>query len=165
MPVSNYRVYGWGPPVGIGITGAQNVIIAGIAKKSSAQDPYAIANEIICSAIARQLLLPCPPGAMLDKSGEPYFFSLNFNLAGQALPPVDPVVIATQNPRLAWGIILFDSLVMNFDRHKGNIAHDTGTNRIQIFDHERAFLHAGQLDITTTFANAYGKLCIGDHCL
>lgn len=165
MPVTNYKVWAWGTPVGIGVTGAHHVGVAGVAKKATPQDPHLIANEVICNALARQLLLPCPPGATLDKGGEPYFFSLNFNLAGMALPPADPATIAASFPRLSWGIILFDCLVMNMDRHDRNIAHDTATNQIQIFDHGHAFLHAGNLDISNTLSSSDGQLCIGGHCL
>jgi hypothetical protein len=149
MPVTNYKVWAWGAPVGVGVTGANHVGIAGVAKKATPTDPFLIANEVICNSLARMLLLPCPPGAMLDKGGEPYFFSLNFNLAGMALPPADAVTVVTSFPRLSWGIILFDTLVMNPDRHGLNIAHDTSTNKVQIFDHGHAFLHAGNLDVST----------------
>jgi hypothetical protein len=165
MPVTNYKVWGWGTPVGIGVTGACHVGVAGVAKKATPQDPLLIANEVVCNSLARQLLLPCPPGATLDKNGEPYFFSLNFNLAGMALPPADPATIATALPRLSWGIILFDCLVMNMDRHDRNIAHDTQTNKVQIFDHGHAFLRAGNSDISNTLSSSDGQLCIGGHCL
>ena len=111
----------------IGATGACYVGVAGVAKKATNAEPYIVANEVFCNAIARNLLLPCPPGATLDKGGEPYFFSLDFNLAGQALPPVVPSAIVAAFPRLSWGIILFDMLIMNGDRHAQNIAHDTST--------------------------------------
>jgi hypothetical protein len=138
--------------------------VAGVAKKATAGEPYIVANEIFCNSIARILLLPCPPGATLDKEGEPYFFSLDFNLAGQALPPASASAIVALDPRLAWGIILFDTLVMNGDRHGMNIAHDTTTQKVQIFDHSHAFLRP-QGDITATLAANDGNICIGGHCL
>src|SRR5215212_3072890 len=118
MPAKKYRVYQWGPRVltaagqPAGATGAARVAIAGVAKKATAADPYIVVNEVVCNALARSLVLPCPPGATLDNAGETYFFSLDFSLAGQALPPVDPVAVVAAFPRLSWGIILFDSLVM-----------------------------------------------------
>lgn len=54
---------------------------------------------------------------------------------------------------------------MNMDRHDRNISHDTSTNKVQIFDHGRAFLDAGQNDISATLTGSHGKLCIGGHCL
>ncbi len=165
MPATSYKVWAWGTPVGVGVTGASYVGVAGVAKKATTSDPFIVANEVVCNALARMLLLPCPPGATLDKGGEPYFFSLDFNLVGAALPPADPVQVVALFPRLAWGIVLFDSLVMNDDRHDRNIAHDTSTHRLQIFDHSHAFLRAGTGNINDILANADGKLCIGNHCL
>lgn len=164
MPATSYKVWAWGPPIGIGATGACYVGIAGVAKKATAAQPYIVANEIFCNSMARILLLPCPPGATLDKAGEPYFFSLDFNLAGQALPPASASAIVALDPRLAWGIILFDMLVMNDDRHSMNISHDTAAQKVQIFDHSHAFLRP-QGDISATLAANDGNICIGGHCL
>jgi hypothetical protein len=99
MPATSYKVWAWGPPIGIGATGACYVGVAGVAKKATANEPYIVANEIFCNSMARILLLPCPPGATLDKEGEPYFFSLDFNLAGQALPPASASAIVALDPR------------------------------------------------------------------
>jgi hypothetical protein len=164
MPATSYKVFSWGSPIGIGVTGSCHVAIAGVAKKATAADPYIVVNEVFCNSLARSILLPCPPGAMLDKDGEPYFFSLDFNLAGQALPPVSPSAIVSAFPRTAWGIILFDALVMNGDRHNRNIAHDTATQRVQIFDHSHAFVRPNG-SITANLAASDGALSIGGHCL
>ncbi len=165
MATTTYKVWAWGPPVGIGVTGAHHVGIAGIAKKADANDAYTVINEMVCSHLARALFLPCPPGALTEKSGEKYFFSLNFNMSGMALPPADATAIVANYPRLAWGIIAFDCLVMNGDRHPWNIAHDTFTSQVQIFDHSHAFLGPGNEDISAIFAAREGNLCIGGHCL
>ncbi len=139
--------------------------IAGVAKKATATDPLIVANEVVCNALARALLLPCPPGATFEKESDKYFFSLDFGLAGQDLPPADPESVVSVHPRLSWGIIVFDSLIMNFDRHEKNLAHDAATNKVQIFDHSHAFLHAGVGDISATLQNAENQICIGGHCL
>jgi hypothetical protein len=39
-----------------------------------------------------------------------------FRAAGQALPPINPGVVASAFPDLSWGILLFDVLVMNHDK-------------------------------------------------
>jgi hypothetical protein len=105
------------------------------AKKATPGQPYIVANELVCGRIAGVLLLPCPPGALMQKDADTYFFSLDFNIAGQALPPASASEIVAKFPRLAWGIIVFDVFVMNSDRHPGNIAYDTSTDQVQIFDH------------------------------
>jgi hypothetical protein len=140
MPATSYKVWAWGPPVGIGATGACYVGVAGVANKATAAEPFIVANEIFCNSI------------------------LDFNLAGQALPPVTASTIVAAFPRLSWGIILFDMLVMNGDRHGQNIAHDTATQKVQIFDHSHAFLRP-QGDIAATLAANDGNLGFGGHCL
>ena len=108
--------------------------------------------------------MPCPPGALMQKDADTYFFSLDFNIAGQALPPVSAPALVAKFPRLVWGIIVFDAFVMNSDRHPGNIAHDTSTDKVQIFDHSHAFLSPGG-DIDQTLAARRNDLAIGGHCL
>lgn len=71
MPATSYKVWGWGPLVGRGATSPCHVGIAGVAKAATSTDPYVIVNEVVCNALARCLLLPCPPGATLDKGGLP----------------------------------------------------------------------------------------------
>jgi hypothetical protein len=110
------------------------------------------------------LLLPCPPGALMQKDVDTYFFSLDFNIAGETLPPASASALVAKNPRLAWGIIVFDAFVTNGDRHPGNIAHDTGTDKIQIFDHSHAFVGPGG-DIDQTLTARRNDLAIGCHCL
>jgi hypothetical protein len=66
--------------------------------------------------------------------------SLDFNLAGQSLPPVDPALAVANHPKLCWGITFFDMWIGNPDRHNQNMAHDTATDRVQIFDHSHALL-------------------------
>lgn len=128
MPLTAYKVWAVGSPVGIGVTQAINVGLAAIAKKATSTDPYIVSNETICNQIAQILLLPCPPGSLLFRAGEQYFASLNFNIGDLTLPPADPGVIVDLHVELSWGIILFDVLCMNADRHTGNISHDQSTN-------------------------------------
>ncbi len=164
MPNTLYKVWAWGPPVSSGVTDACHVGVTAVAKKSSADSPYIVANEVVCNAIARCLFLPCPPGALVDRNGEPWFISLNFNMAGQSLPPADANSVATMFPRLSWGIILFDALMMNGDRHDENISFDTSSNKVQIFDHSHAFVQDGG-DISAFLAANEHNIHIHAHCL
>jgi len=92
-----------------------------VAKKATAAEPHIVGNELVCNMIARTLLLPCPPGALLQKNGEVYFCSLDFNTAGQGLPPFSPRAVTGALPELSWGVLLFDVLVMNGDRHASRL--------------------------------------------
>ncbi len=164
LPASKYKVWAWGAPVGQGATGSVYVGMSAVAKKATTAAPHFVGNELACNIIARMLLLPCPPGALLQKNGDVYFCSLDFNTAGQALPPINPPTVVGDFPELSWGITLFDVLMMNDDRHNRNISYDTTTKEVTIFDHSHAFMKpAGDIDATLNANN--GKLAIGGHCL
>jgi hypothetical protein len=164
MPASRYKIWAIGQPVGDGVSGSIHVGIAAIAKKSNAVEPNIVINEQFCNLLAHALFLPCPPGALLDNSGEIYFCSLNFNLAGQALPPTPISTVIAEFPELCWGVLLFDVLVMNPDRHSRNLSYDRNTKEIQIFDHSRAFLTLKET-IENRIADNTGKLGFSGHCL
>jgi len=164
MPLTQYKVWAIGSPVGVGVTGAINVAFAAVAKKATLQSPYIVSNEILCNQLARTLLLPCPPGGLLSHNGENYFATLNFNVGGLSLPPANPAMIVRNKPELSWGIILFDILAMNADRHTGNISHDRSTNNIQIFDHSHAFIGT-EGNVSSILARRVDLISIGGHCL
>jgi hypothetical protein len=164
MPASKYKLIAVGPQAAASATAPVHVHLAGIAKKAIPGQPYIVANELVCSRIAGALLLPCPPGALMQKDVDTYFFSFDFNIAGQALPPASASAVVSKFPRLAWGIIVFDAFVMNVDRHPANIAHDTSTDAVQIFDHSHAFM-GPSADIDQTLTARQNDLAIGGHCL
>jgi hypothetical protein len=165
MPANKYKIWGAiGSPVFDGVSASVNVGVATIAKKPNVKEPNIIINELACNLIARSLFLPCPPGILLDHGGDTYFCSMNFNLAGQALPPIPVQTVLSRHPRLSWGIILFDVLMMNPDRHGRNLAYDRTSDRLQIFDHSRAFLPL-TADIDSIINDNAGKLGLVSHCL
>jgi hypothetical protein len=164
MPASKYKVYGVGQPVGQGASNSFHVGVAAIGKKAEPNQPNVVINELFCSTLARCLFLPCPPGVLLENNGETYFCSLNFNLAGQSLPPAPVADVVALHPETCWGITLFDVLVMNPDRHPGNLSFNRQTGDIQIFDHSHAFLQVnGTPDQVMAAMN--GQLAIGGHCI
>lgn len=164
MSASTYKIWAVGNPVGNGISGSYHVGMASVGKKANANEPNIVINELLCNLIARALCLPCPPGALANNGGENYFCSLNFNLAGQALPPVSPSVLVSKFPELCWGIVLFDIFVMNPDRHANNLSYDQTTGAVQIFDHSRAFLPV-KATIDSQIADNTGKLGFTCNCL
>lgn len=140
-----------------------HVGIAGVAKAASEDQPYAVVNELICNCLARSLLLPIPPGFIIEHDGEPHYVSLNFNLAGEELPPANAEIIVKNHPDISCGIILFDMWIINDDRHHRNIAYDSSTNKVQIFDHSHAFLRGK--DIESRLESKRTELGIDRHCL
>lgn len=147
--------------MGAGATGAMHVGVAGVAKPNSAGLPLVVANEWVCHMLARAILLPIPPGFIIDLNGQPHYVSLNFNLAGLALPPADTALIVASHPELAAGIVLFDVWVANGDRHAQNIHYDQTSDRVEIFDHSHASFSNDPANLATKTA----QLAIGGHCL
>lgn len=139
MPATRYKVWGIGGAVGVGVTDSLHVGVAGVAKTSSPTLPHVVVNELVCGRLANVLLLPVPPGFIIEHAAKPYYVSLNFNLAGHDLPPADPAAMMTVHPQVGAGIVAFDAWIVNPDRHRGNIAFDTTTKRVQVFDHSHAF--------------------------
>jgi len=65
---------------------------------------------------------------------------------------------------LAWGIILFDALIMNADRHPQNISYNRQTKDVTIFDHSHAFLRPNG-DVDAILSATKDLPSIGGHCL
>lgn len=141
-----YRMVAHGDPVGEGVGDSIYVSIQAVAKANGPRVPYCIPNELISLEIGRFLGLPIPPGGIVRSrtTADPLFASLDFNLAGDSLPPIDPAECVAQLPELSAGILLFDALIGNCDRHTGNLAMDTSAAppRLNLFDHSHALFGA-----------------------
>lgn len=139
-----------------------------VAKRGTPELPYTVANEWICNRLASALLLPCPPGMLIEREGETWFASLHFLGEQAEPPPVRPARLVSDYPGLATGITLFDIWTLNQDRHQGNIAMDTTGElpphqRVHIFDHGSALVRGRQgLQEQQRCRNALG---VGEHCL
>ncbi len=164
MPVTNYKIWGIGSPVGIGVTKSFHVGVAGIAKSNLPGPPTTVANELVCNRLANVLLLPAQPGFTIEHNGQLHFVSLNFNLAGHGLPPANCTALVAALPLVSAGILLFDMWVANWDRHRGNLNFDTTSGRAQIFDHSHALLGDGVAALPGK-VNDCGIGPIGRHCV
>ena len=104
--------------------------------------PYCVPNEVVCGEIGRFLGLPVPPaGVVYTPKGDDLFYaSLDFNLTGNALPPVNVTKCVSVLPRESAGVLLFDILIANSDRHGRNLSVDFSAKppRMNIFDHGHA---------------------------
>lgn len=164
MAETHYKIAEWGDPLNDGVSGSRYINVNGVAKTNLTHEPHIVANELIVARLAQATGLPIPPGFLVDKEGEPWFVSLNFNLAGEPLPPIRPKLLAARKPELCAGIVLFDAWVMNPDRHAKNLAHDTTTDAVQIFDHSRALIPT-DLPEREYAERMVDKPGIGAHCL
>src|SRR5260221_9910986 len=145
MSLTKYKIWSVGALVGNTATAPIHVGVSGIAKTSLPGLPHVVINEFIANQLAKAILLKTPDGFIIDKDSKPHYVSMNFNLAGHDLPPADPFAIVTAKPELSLGIVLFDAWILNNDRHPSNIAFDTSTNVVQIFDHSHSLFGSGDI--------------------
>ena len=84
--------------------------------------------------------MPIPPFALLRKGGEKGLFA-SLNFGNESVPDdADPHECVKADLELCTGVLLFDSLIANSDRHVGNIKVDRPTrpSEMFIFDHDHA---------------------------
>jgi hypothetical protein len=111
-----------------------------------------------------------PCGICLKRGHDPehWFASLNFNLSGSALPPVDPGTVVAELPFESAGLLLFDILIANIDRHRTNLSLDLSSppaKILSIFDHGHAlFGHVHGQGIARLTAQR-DNLSVGNHCI
>jgi hypothetical protein len=170
MPSPLHRVLSFDRQMGIGVAGSWQVSVSAVAKCNGPTVPYCVPNELICSEIGRFLRLPLPPAGIVDAPHAPqryWFASLDFNLTGNSMPPVNAVRCAVELPDLSTGLILFDVLVGNVDRHPGNFSIDFASNppQMNIFDHSHAMFGSAAGGGQALLTANRNQLTIGAHCL
>jgi len=112
--------------------------------KDNEDNPYLIPNEWIAANIGHFLGLPIPPFAIMRRRRRDtmMFASIRFDVE-ESPPDVVAAQLWKSNPHLCTGILLFDILIANCDRHGSNLKVDNPTNpkRVHVFDHERALFY------------------------
>ncbi len=164
MHTIRYKIWQWiDDPTGDGSNVQYNVGISTKAKRSNV-NPYEISNELLCLRLGLAMKLPVPLGVLLEKDEQLYYASLHVAIEGEKLPPAteEDLDAIASNERLACGIVMFDSWILNEDRFPGNISYIEDANQTFIFDHGRAFLN--RTGKTYLEANR-DNICIGEHCL
>ena len=114
-------------------------------KRNSHELPYRVANEYICSRLGQFIGLPVPPHALMRiEQGEYCFAVLDFDSEKSSLFPINPEACVAFDSRLCTGILLFDVLIGNADRHDENLRTDDrrAPRRIVVYDHDVALLGA-----------------------
>jgi hypothetical protein len=111
-------------------------------KSDSQASPYCVANEFICGRLCSFLGLPIPPFAITAMPTEQkvLFSSLDFNFNRAKLPPVIPSICVEKLPKLCAGVLTFDILIANEDRHDQNLHVDDQANPkfMHVYDHDQA---------------------------
>lgn len=128
-----------------GMNAAVDADIRGVAKTNEMSE-FTIANELICARIGQTIGLPVPSGVVAEDAAKTlYYISLDVSFEGKQLPPVLPEEFAKEEPWLAAGAVVFDVLIANGDRNRGNLSRDPAFTvpRVAVFDHGHALLGTG----------------------
>jgi len=158
MPVSLYKLFAKAESARLygGLSEIWDVGVHALAKRSNS-NRFEIANEMIAMRLANFVNLPVPAGVALEESGTTYFCSMLFAGSGQKLPPADTAKLVVRLPRLASGIVIFDTWIANGDRHEGNLSFNETDEDVMIFDHGQALF--GQTG-SSRLADLAGSFCI-----
>jgi hypothetical protein len=163
MSTNMYRVLSFDKQLNTGVAETWQVSISAVAKCNTTDVPYALANEYVCGELGRFLGLPVPPCGLLQAPNHAvtrWFASLDFNLAGNSLPPVDPQACWQNLPDLCTGLLLFNALVANADRHAANLSADAlaRPTKMAIFDHSHALFGVFQPGAEQRFSELRDRL-------
>lgn len=171
------------------------VELEGVAKLAGGgSGPFTVVNELVAYRIAVALGLPVPPGALIhvpaahmpplatgSAADGVAWLALSFQPRLISKPPIDPAIALAEHPTLCPGVLAFDLLLANTDRHSGNLGLENGPvlpvnglpqSRLEIFDHSHALIGDGQPTVKDRLAIMRGKfvvdgLTVGGnrHCL
>lgn len=134
----------WGDWIGEGYTLPDQCTVGAVAKRSSKELPYVVANELICARLGMMAGVPVVPGVLLeaDTDGEPAYLSLRFGAHNERPPPVIPTEAVRLLPKKSAMVAAFDMWICNRDRHDENVAMKKrgGHAELLAFDHDRALL-------------------------
>jgi hypothetical protein len=145
-------------------------------KSPSDVSPYLIANEWIAANIAWFLRLPIPPFSLLRKKTRATTMFASYSFEGDSKPKnCNPAEVFKAYPKICAGVVVFDILVGNFDRHYRNIKVDRPLSPrwMRIIDHERCLFHVYPKEGIRRLRDIEGRLGITDgshsgnewHCL
>jgi hypothetical protein len=103
----------------------------------------------------------------LDFPTKHFFASFDFNLTDNVLPPADPAACVKALPDLATGLIVFDVLIANSDRHASNLSLDDSVTPAQmnVFDHSHALLGTAKGNGEKQLNDSKTLFVANGHCL
>ncbi len=134
------------PYLSEGINDAWWVKHLSLGKENSNDSPYLLANEWICGNIGQFLRLPIPPFGLVrpGPSRKGMFVSWKYGSRSTLPDDAKPDKCFENDPETCTGILLFDVLVANSDRHDSNLKVDDPNNpqEIYVFDHDHALFGA-----------------------
>jgi hypothetical protein len=157
-----------------GATGARLVSVSALLKTNDKLH-HCVANEYLAERIGRFMGVSIPPGAIGKLAEQQGYISLDFTLTGEVLPPVNPSDCYAKLPDMCTGIVMFDILIANSDRHPNNLSATLQDEPYEImaFDHSHALFGSNEsealkrlTDLRDRLAVSGGSVTKGNrHCL
>jgi len=176
-----YYAETWGNAVGVGASNTVFAQIGGYAKVPTPGAPFVVINEFVASRLGTAVGLPVPPGCLIGNhaGGDVAWITLSYLPSHRMVPPVDPAVVVKSFPALAAGVVVFDFVIGNTDRHNGNLALVNGPvltpagpsqqERLEVFDHSHAVvnngIHNGVVSPSGYLSANKDQFIIGGNCL
>jgi hypothetical protein len=157
-----FRVLSYGDEVGEGDSVASYCTLGAIAKQAGADLPLLVINELMAFRIGMLLGLPVIPGVVLSDGNRTTYLSLRFGPENEKPPAIIPDELVTDEPELACGVVAFDCLIANADRHDRNLAYQRELIALSLFDHDRALFGKTGTSRLTQLANEH---CLEAHCV
>ncbi len=147
-----------------------------IGKSQWLESPYLLANEWIAANIARFLRLPVPPFSIAGKRSQSTRMFISYSYDGDTTPDdVIPDKLYEKHSLAATGVVVFDILIANSDRHGANLKVDKPNNpsTFYLIDHERALFYIYKGEGKKRLASRIDRLGVTDgadsnqewHCL
>jgi hypothetical protein len=139
------------------------VEVEGYAKRNDASGPFCVANEYVASRIGQAMGIPVPAGAVvygMNAGESPAWMTLAVTKAGEVPPPADGAEVVAAHPDKAAGIVVFDILIGNTDRHSQNLSFVSATKRLDVYDHSHAVLGDGGISSKDRLDHLRDRLAI-----
>ncbi|MFE6387648.1 protein kinase family protein [Nocardiopsis dassonvillei] len=110
---------------------------AEVLLKTGHNHPNVVANEYIANRLAYLYGVPVPVGDVwINPEGQRYWVCGALRQRGHELPPPSPADLGNISDQMRARMIVFDTWILNTDRHDGNILCDRRGNA-WLIDHDR----------------------------
>lgn len=132
-----------GPFDGVSRTGPSLGTVQALLKEEAGPGTYELANEYICARLAAIIGIPCPPGDFAARYDATDKYWVTPLVMSESPPPADVEEICSAEPKAAAGTLVFDSWILNNDRHEDNIIYSP-TVGLWLIDHAAALCPKGE---------------------
>ncbi|MFC4856760.1 hypothetical protein [Actinophytocola glycyrrhizae] len=132
-----------GPLDGVSRTGPLLWTVQALLKEEVGPETYDLANEYICARLAAIIGLPSPPGDFATRYDSTEKYWVTPLVMRESPPPADTEKICAEEPKFTAGTLVFDTWILNDDRHEDNIIYSS-TVGLWLIDHASALCPKGE---------------------